>query len=143
MEFLQKAINDSDSRHKWIYATIATELAIKEFLMKKNPILEVLLNEVPSPPLDKLYGKILKEYCGIEPYMKIKDIQYGVKIRNLVVHRPRDIDLDAQDTYIYVRLIEATIFQFLSNLYPEIAPIVSDHYPPVMKYIELEQSSRI
>jgi hypothetical protein len=143
LEFLYKAMNERDSRHKWIYATIAAELAIKEFLIIKNPELEVLLNELPSPPLDKLYGKILKEYGGIEPYIKIKDIQYGVRIRNQLVHRPQDIILDSQDTYIYVRLIEATIFQLLSILYPDIAPIVADHYPPLLGYPELERPLKI
>ncbi len=143
LDFLYKAMNENDSRHKWIYATIAAELAIKEFLIIKNPKLEVLINELPSPPLDKLYGKILKEYGGFEPYMKIKDIQYGVKVRNQLIHRPQEIILDSQDTFIYVRLIEATIFQLFSILYPDIAPIVADHYPPLSGYTELERTLKI
>ena len=140
LDFLSKAQNESDPRYKWIYATIAAELAIKEFLIAKYPNLEVLLNELPSPPLDKLYGKILKEYEGIEPYMKIMDIQTGVKIRNHLVHRPRiNIPITNQNAFIYIRLIEATIYQLLQRLYPQIESIVKDHYPPKIGYTELEK----
>ena len=140
LDFLSKAQNESEIRYMWIYATIAAELAIKEFLITKHPELEVLLNEVPSPPLDKLYGKILIEYDGIEPYLKIKDIQAGVKIRNYLVHRPRaTIPITGQNAFIYIRLVEATIYQLLLNLYPEIESIVQDHYPPKSGYTELER----
>jgi len=44
-----------------------------------------------------------------------------------------------QNPFIYLRLIEATIYQLMLQLYPKIAPIVKDFYPPEMGYSELEK----
>jgi len=140
LEFLAKAKSEHDSRYSWLYTTIAAELAIKEFLIAKHPHLETLLNELPSPPLDKLYGKILREYEGIDSYIKIKDIKTAVKIRNHLIHRPNvRTPISGQNSFIYIRLVEATIYQLLQRLYPQLEPIIKDHYPPQMGYTELEK----
>jgi len=140
LDFLAKAKSEPDSRHSWVYTTIAAELAIKEFLIAKHPQLETLLIELPSPPLDKLYRKILREYEGIDAYIKIKDIQTAVKIRNYIIHRPQAyIPISAQNSFIYIRLVEATIYQLLQRLHPQLEPIIKDHYPPQMGYNELEK----
>ncbi len=140
LEFLIKAQSEPDARYRWVYTTIAAEIAIKEFLITKHPHLEVLLNELPSPPLDKLYGKILREYEGIESYIKIKDIKTAVKIRNYIIHRPKaNVPISGQNSFIYTRLVEATIYQLLQRLYPQLEPIIKDHYPPQMGYVELEK----
>jgi hypothetical protein len=54
---LHRAENERDDpRHAWIDATIAAELAIKEFFILYKPELAPFVLEVPSPPLSKLYG---------------------------------------------------------------------------------------
>ena len=63
LKHLHRAKKEKNPRYKWIDATIAAELAIKEFLIRKNPNLEPLLLEAPSPPLRKLYGSILESYA--------------------------------------------------------------------------------
>ncbi len=81
---LHRAKNERIPKYKWIDATIAAELAIKEILLRKKPDLEVILLDLPSPPLHKLYGSILEYYLGERsPYLKI--INNGVKIRNRLV----------------------------------------------------------
>lgn len=59
MRHLHRAKNELIPHHKWIDATIAAELAIKEVLIQAKPDLEALLLEVTSPPLTKLYGSVL------------------------------------------------------------------------------------
>ena len=89
MRHLHRAKSENIAHHKWIDATIAAELAIKDVLSKANPDLELLLMEMPSPPLVKLYGVILEKHLGEKsPYLK--RIKNGVEIRNRLVHKPYD-----------------------------------------------------
>jgi hypothetical protein len=62
LRHLHRAINENNPRYKWIDATIAAELAIKEFLIRREPCIKDLLLEVPAPRLEILYGRILKKY---------------------------------------------------------------------------------
>ena len=117
MRHLHRAMLEEISHHKWIDATIAAELAVKEVLMRCQPILETILLEVPSPPLDKLYGKILEKYLGERsPYLSI--IRKGVEIRNKLVHRPNIEKIDGKEAIDYVQNIEKAIFHLLTLLYP-------------------------
>lgn len=117
MRHLHRAIQESVPHYKWIDATIAAELAIKETLSRANPALECLLLELPSPPLSKLYGKVMKEYLGEEsPYKK--SIIKGAEIRNLLIHRHDGKSIDTQEAINYVKEVERTIFHLLSLLYP-------------------------
>jgi hypothetical protein len=91
LRHLHRARTETNDRYKWIDATIAAELAIKEFLIRKSPELETLLLEVPSPPLDVMYNKILTKYGGKTLDKKIlASLTDGVKIRNKLIHRPMD-----------------------------------------------------
>ncbi|WP_020401798.1 hypothetical protein [Gracilimonas tropica] len=117
MRHLHRAKSENTPHHKWIDATIAAELAIKEVLSKVNPSFETLLLEMPSPSLAKLYGKILKEQLGeSSPYRK--EIIKGVQIRNKLIHRHDSPDVDSQKALNYVKNIEKAIFHLLSLLYP-------------------------
>ena len=118
MRHLHRAINESLPHYKWIDATIAAELAIKEVLIRARPELEPLINEVPSPPLTKLYGRILKSYLGQRsPYLK--EIGEGIEIRNRLLHKPSSEIIDRQKANDYVDNIEKAIFHLMSLLYPE------------------------
>jgi len=115
LRHLHRAKNESIPHHKWIDATIAAELAIKEALIRAKPELEKLLLELPSPPLTKLYGPILEEYLGERsPYLSV--IRKGVEIRNKLVHRPKEQHIDTQEAVNYVNDIEKIIFHLLGLL---------------------------
>ena len=114
---LHRAKNDPDPRYKWIYATIAAELAIKEFLIGKFPELEALLLELPSPPLTTLYGKILKSYTGQKGNTTV--MEEGIKTRNKLLHRPKAEIVSLEKAEKYVRDVETSIFQLMHMLYPD------------------------
>jgi len=117
MRHLHRARMENIAHHKWIDATIAAELAVKEVLSKVCPELELLLMEMPSPPLSKLYGSILENYLGERsPYLK--QIRNGVEVRNRLIHKPYAEQIDQQEANDYVAYIEAAIFHLLYKLYP-------------------------
>lgn len=117
LRHLHRAMNETNTRYKWIDATIAAELAIKEFLIRKEPTIEPLLLEVPSPPLDKLYGTILESYTK-ERSPKLKELINGVTKRNKLVHRPQDIKLTIEEANKYVYDVKTAIYHLLHLLYP-------------------------
>lgn len=110
-----------DPRHKWINATIALELAIKEFLTRKDDRLISIFADLPSPRIDILYYSVLMEYNSeINPIIRRKDIQIASDIRNKLVHNPSEITIDEQTADTYVKIVKATVFQLFLNLYPDI-----------------------
>jgi hypothetical protein len=118
MRHLHRAKHERLPHHKWIDATIAAELAVKEVLCRARPDLELILLEVPSPPFAKMYGPILEKYLGAEsPYRKA--LIKGQETRNKLVHRPASEKIDHQAANDYVDVVEASIFHLLSLLYPE------------------------
>lgn len=120
LRHLHRARNDSNPRYIWIEATIAAELAIKEFLIRQRPELETLLLEVPSPPIYKMYGAILEAYGGKTLPKKIsKALADGAKIRNRLLHRPHDEPVDHQKALDYVSAVAGAIQHLLSILYPK------------------------
>jgi hypothetical protein len=118
MRHLHRAKNESQPHHKWIDATIAAELAIKEVLCKAHPAMETMLIEMPSPPFSKMYGSLLKHYLGEESPFRKKLIT-GQERRNALVHRPGALRIDEQEANSYVAVVEAAIFHLISLLYPQ------------------------
>ena len=61
-EFIYEAKRAKGLRFKWIQATIAAELAIKEALIRLEPKIKIVLLELPSPPLHKraIFSKNIK-----------------------------------------------------------------------------------
>lgn len=118
MRHLHRARNESIPHYKWIDATIAAELAVKEILCRVKPELEKILLELPSPPIEKLYGSILHAYIGIEsPYKKkLKD---GQALRNKLVHRHNEKLILSEQAIDYVNIVEKAIFHLLCYIYPE------------------------
>jgi hypothetical protein len=123
---LHRARNENDPRFKWIDATIAAELAIKEFFALKHPELNPMLVELPSPPLRTLYGKLLGEYDGIESPRK-NQIDDGAKLRNKLVHRHEEQEIDPQKAVDYIQDVEIAIFHLLTLLYPD-NPVIKRLY---------------
>lgn len=117
MRHLHRAKNESQPHHKWIDATIAAELAVKEVLCRAHPAMESMLIEMPSPPFSKMFGPLLKQYLGEESPFRKKLIS-GQEKRNVLVHRPSASKIDHQEANDYVATVEGAIFHMLSLLYP-------------------------
>jgi hypothetical protein len=118
MRHLYRAIREGNPRFKWIDATIAAELAIKEALLRAHPEISVLLLDLPSPPLTKLYGSVMKEYFGTEsPYKKI--FQNGVTKRNILVHSPKEDDVSLDEATQYVHSVMRAVHHLYTLLYPD------------------------
>ena len=122
MRHLHRAKQESQPHHKWIDATIAAELAVKEVLCRAHPGMELMLVEMPSPPFSKMYGSLLKHYLGEESPFRKKLIS-GQEKRNSLVHRPGSLEVDRQEANDYVDVVEGAIFHLLSLLYPNDALI--------------------
>lgn len=101
LRHLHRARREEDARYKWIDATIAAELAIKEFLVRYRPDIKALLVQMPSPPLHKLYGTVLENYTG-ERSPKVNELRKGAEIRNELIHSPEAADppRDSADQYV-------------------------------------------
>jgi hypothetical protein len=129
LSFLHRAKREKNSKYRWIDATIAAELAIKEFLIQFKPEIEPVLLDVPSPPLHKLYGSILESYTG-QRSPRLKEIAEGARVRNLLVHRPEKIKIDNQESINYVGHVEAAIGHLLNILHPNYYKkhLFVDHY---------------
>jgi hypothetical protein len=118
MRHLHRAKHESTPHHKWIDATIAAELAVKEILCRAHPAMESMLIEMPSPPFSKMYGSLLKHYLGEESPFRKKLIA-GQERRNALVHRPGALEIDQQEANDYVADVEGAIFHMLSLIYPD------------------------
>lgn len=117
LNFLHKAKRENHPHFKWINATIAAELAIKEFLSRKEPKVRSILIELPSPPFSKLFGSILEKYAG-EKSPKRNKLINGQNIRNQLVHRPQEVPITIEKAEEYVRDVEIAIYHLLHLLYP-------------------------
>jgi len=118
LKHLQRARTENRPRHRWIDATIAAELAIKEFLIRFKPDMETLLLEVPSPPLHKLYGRVLESFVH-ERSPKLREIREGVQIRNDLIHKPKEVHISVEQASEYVQDIQIAIYHLLHLLYPD------------------------
>lgn len=126
LKHLHRAKVEQIPKYKWVEATIAAELAIKEFFIRFEPKFEALLLELPSPPIDKLYGSILEKYTG-ERSPSLKSIREGMKKRNELLHRPTENEsVTFEEAVKYVKSIEAAIYHLLQLLYKD-DPLIKDY----------------
>jgi hypothetical protein len=111
-DHLAEAHRSIGLRFKWVEATVAAELAIKEILVRIEPKLTTLLLEVPSPPLHKLYGEVLESAAGIRsPY--VREVQVGAERRNKIIHKIEPVELDLQETLDYIETVAQAIDHLL------------------------------
>src|SRR5205085_8292103 len=118
LRHLHRAMTGTHARHSWIDATIAAELAIKEFLIRFKPDIKTLLLEVPSPPLHKMYGSVLESFIG-ERSPRVKEIAKGAEIRNVLIHRPEETKITDADAHDYVEYVQVAILHLYGTLYPD------------------------
>ena len=128
LRHLHRAKRENNPRYKWIDATIAAELAIKEFLIILKPDIETLLLELPSPPLHKLYGSILEFYTN-ERSPKLKELAKGAEIRNKLIHRPKEMHINTKQANKYIQDVEIAIYHLLTLLYPNDSVMKSFYKP--------------
>jgi hypothetical protein len=79
-----------------------------------------LLN-MPSPPLDKLYGSVLESF-GYPRSPMLSAIREGVKVRNDLIHKPdtgRESEIDIARAVEYVEDIQGAINHLLHLLHPD------------------------
>lgn len=118
MRHLYRAMQEDEPRFRWIDTTIALELCIKEALIRRKPEIETLLIELPSPPLTKLYGSLMKWAFGVRsPYGR--EIEKGMQVRNQLVHRPTGVTVKAEDAHDYLESAGKAIGHLFSLLYPD------------------------
>ena len=108
--YLHHARNLMSRRYQWIYATIAAELAVKEILVRIEPKLRVILEELPSPPLNKLYGEVLLSVASVKlTESDLKTLQKGARRRNELVHNPKSATPTFDEINEYIDFIEGKI----------------------------------
>jgi len=107
-QHLHEARRHRGTRFRWIEATTAAELAIKEALLRIEPRFAPLLLEVPAPPIGRLYGSVLEAVSGQRsPFLKA--LQKGIEVRNRLVHRPSEPDPDQQELADYVSDVDRAL----------------------------------
>ena len=106
--YLHQAMNSDNRRYQWIYATMAAELAIKEILVRIEPKVQVILEELPSPPLQKLYGDVLESIAGVKSN-GLSTLQNGARKRNQLVHNPNSPTPTFSEVNEYINFIEDRI----------------------------------
>ncbi len=103
--YLHQARNSMNRRYQWIYATMAAELAIKEILVRIEPKLRVILETLPSPPLNKLYGGVLESVAGVRS-TNTPTLQKSAQRRNQLVHNPKSSTPTFDEVNEYIDFIE-------------------------------------
>jgi len=106
--YLHQARNSRNRRYQWIYATMAAELAIKEILVRIEPKLQVILETLPSPPLNKLYGDVLESVAGVRS-INTSTLQKGAQKRNQLIHNPKSSTPTFDEVNAYIDFIEDRI----------------------------------
>jgi hypothetical protein len=108
--YLHHARNLMNERYQWVYATIAAELAIKEILVRIEPKFRVILEELPSPPLHKLYGEVLQSVANVKlSKSDLGRLQRGAKRRNELVHNPRSATPTLDEVTNYIDFVDDKI----------------------------------
>lgn len=118
LKFLHRAKNEISLRDKWLFAAIAAELAVKEFLFKKDPKKNKKLVDQPMA-LEDLFGTFLTPFLR-KPLPTKKVLLDNAKIRNEIIHRPFDRHgLTYTECIKYLDAVEKTIFFLLNELNPQ------------------------
>jgi hypothetical protein len=115
---LHKAYAEDNTRHQWINATIAAELAFKEFLSQYDVRSATLITYLPAPPLKRLYRDVLKDYTGEESPMYAQ-LANGAERRNALIHRTDEPTPNRKEALMYIHQVEVAIFHLYTKLYKE------------------------
>lgn len=117
----ERADEDVSPRYKWIDATIAAELGIKEFLIERVPSMATYVLNAPSPPLDLLYGPVLREVLG-EASPSADVMQRGNRVRNDLLHKPTEKEVDMQESETYAARVAIALDHLEAHRLLSVAP---------------------
>jgi len=117
-KFLYQAYADTNTKFKWINATVAAEQAFKEFISVFDDRTESIMLNVPSPPIEKLYNNVLQAYTGFSSSV-YKELQKGAATRNALIHKHKTEAPPLKETNIYIHQVEVAIFELYTCLYPK------------------------
>jgi hypothetical protein len=109
-------------RHEWIQCAVAAELAIKDFISRRNSVAAVILERVPSPPVHEMYGRVLKQIIKEESPVA-KELGWGAAIRNHLVHRVGAVPPTNRQVFMYKYIIELALYHLMKHLYPDVEEI--------------------
>lgn len=112
---LQNSRHQQSLRQRWIEITVAAELGIKEFFVRRFPDFEKLINEMPSPNIRKMYGPLLEHYTGVKA-PNLSAIQNGIEVRNALVHSLSEQDITAISLDVYTKKIKECLIFLQENL---------------------------
>ncbi len=112
---LRNSLHQKNLRQRWIEITVAAELGIKEFFVRKFPSFEILMNDMPSPNIKKMYGSILEHYIG-EKAPNLNAIQKGLETRNSLVHSFSEQKINANLADDYTKAIKECLIFLQINL---------------------------
>jgi hypothetical protein len=119
-DYIYQAENFEDNpRRQWILTTIALEYAMKEFLLGRDAIFESFIIEGKERvSLPELYIRIFRqlEKEGIHLSLGIDNLDIAVQIRNFLIHRPKNFDIESDEVKIYMHLGRLTICQLFASL---------------------------
>ncbi|QSI33308.1 hypothetical protein GNX71_28570 [Variovorax sp. RKNM96] len=119
MRHLARAMQNQIPRYRVIDAALAMELCIKEALIVKCPLIGPLLQAMPSPPLDKLYGDMMEQYMGCKSSLSRSMIRSVAEARNSLIHRHDGDEMSAEDASKYVQIANQAIGDLYAKLYPD------------------------
>ena len=111
-QLLIHAREHRDPRVGWILAVTAAELAIKEALVRIEPSIERLLLETPSPPIAKLYGRLLEHYAGRRSGF-VNALRVGAERRNQLIHSPSAPPPSREEWESFLRDCGRAIFELV------------------------------
>ncbi len=97
--------------------------------MKYDEKFNCILQEMPAPPLFKLYGNISGSITG-RKCTKLTSIQKGAEIRNSLVHSPSEQKLSIPQVNQYIYDVETSIFElYQNNIFLELFSFKISHVP--------------
>lgn len=115
---LFRAYQETVARFRWIDATIAAELSIKEALIRKRPSLYKELMSSRVEGWTSLYKEKMKEVFGEEsPYYPA--IKKGATRRNKLIHSTRGSDVSDAEASEYLHQVMMAIRNLYKLLYPD------------------------
>lgn len=109
-------------KQAWVEAAIAAELAIKDFVARSSELAAVILERLQSPPVQEMYGRVLKQIGGSESPVR-KELAWGAEVRNHLVHRIRAPLPTSRVVFMYRYIVELALYHLMSILYPSISEI--------------------
>jgi hypothetical protein len=80
-----------------------------------------------------MYGSVLESFTN-QKSPKLKELAKGAEIRNKLIHRPKEVKINAQEANKYVQDVEIAIGHLLTLLHPG-DPIMKRSFKPPVRIV--------